>query len=56
MSEQGRLERYLRKMNDQLYQSCDVELMDKFFSASDLTEQNSIFEQFPLEEMKRIHL
>ena len=56
MSEQGRLERYLRKMNDKLYQCFDIKLMDTFFSARDLTEQKAAFEQFPMEEMKKIQL
>ena len=56
VSECGRLDRYLRKMNDQLYKHFSMELMDKFFSAQDLTEQNTAFEQLPMEEMKKIQL
>lgn len=56
MSEQGRLEKYIQKMHGVLYPSVDVEQVDKFMAAKNLTEQNALFQQLPLDKVKEVHM
>ena len=56
MSEQGRLQRWIRKIRDVLYKSIDADQVDKFLTAKSLTEQNALFEQLPLDKLKEIQM
>ena len=56
MSEQGRLQRWIRKIRDILYESINADQMDKFLTAKSLAEQNALFEQLSLDKLKEIQM
>lgn len=56
MGERGRLQQYSQKMRDMLYQSIDAGQVDRFMTAKNLAEQNSFFEQLPIDKLREVQM
>ena len=56
ISELGRLQQYAKKMRDVLYQSIDAARVDQFMAAKSLAEQNSLFEQLPMDKLREVQM
>ena len=56
ISELGRLQQYAKKMRDVLYQSIDTAQVDQFMAAKSLAEQNSLFEQLPMDKLREVQM
>ena len=56
MSEEGRLQKYIKKVQTALHESVSADQLDRFMSAKDLSEQNTLFQQLPLDKVKEVHL
>ena len=43
-------------MRDVLYQSIDAAQVDQFMAAKSLAEQNSLFEQLPMDKLREVQM
>ena len=56
ISECGRFQQYCQKMRDMLYKSVDAGQVDKLMAAKTLAEQNSLFEQLPIDKLREVQM
>ena len=56
MSEVGRFQQYGKKMQDMLYKSISVDQVDQFMAAKGLAEQNTLFEQLPMDKLREVQM